>query len=591
MRKLPTLTESIIRQGATGDSFRKGQQYYQGGAVSDLALRGTLFQAQVQGSEYEPYQVRVTLDDTGVKAASCTCPYDWGGWCKHIVAALLAYTHERETIEERPELAELLARLNREQLQALLLRLAERDFDVAGLIEMEVALIEPPAVAAQSAAPPPAKKQVVAIDPGPIRRQMRAILRPAGYGYAGRAVEQVEQMLERVRQLTRHGEGHNALAMLEAITDEYTQRWFDIDDSSGELGAFYEELALEWAEALLSVELTRSERRAWAKKLAGWQREAEEYGAGEELALAGAAAEQGWDDPAIRRILDGAATTDELERDDWPDHADALVQIRLDILERQGRREEYLRWASATRQVAQHAAMLARMGRLQEAVAQGRQNFTYADEALALAGALREQGAVDLAVEMAEHGLALSEPRSPLAAWLADFAAELGKDDLALRAAETAFRSAPSLSAYLKARDLAGKRWAALQPALLDHLRATRSPWGYSTAQVDIFLHEGLIDDAIEVVKDGAHYTLLERVMDAAIKQRPDWVIEAATGQAERIMDAGQSQSYDYAVGWLERARDAYQVAGRRQDWQGYLSAVRAKHGRKYKLMSLIERL
>ena len=127
--------------------------------------------------------------------------------------------------------------------------------------------------------------------------------------------------------------------------------------------------------------------------------------------------------------------------------------------------------------------------------------------------------------------------------------------------------------------------------ALLEHLRASVSDWSYDVGNVDVFLHEGLIDDAIKVVQSGASYGLLERVMDAAITHRPDWVIQAATSQAERIMNAGKAERYDRAVNWLKRARDAYRAAGREIDWLEYLRAVRQTHGRKYKLMGLMDQL
>ena len=46
--------------------------------------------------------------------ANCSCPYDWGGYCKHIVAVLLAYLHEPEKVTERPSVDELLADLGRD---------------------------------------------------------------------------------------------------------------------------------------------------------------------------------------------------------------------------------------------------------------------------------------------------------------------------------------------------------------------------------------------------------------------------------------------------------------------------------------------
>jgi uncharacterized Zn finger protein len=54
------------------------------------------------------------------------------------------------------------------------------------------------------------------------------------------------------------------------------------------------------------------------------------------------------------------------------------------------------------------------------------------------------------------------------------------------------------------------------------------------------------------------------------------------------IIEAGQSKYYHHAVSWLTRARMAYQAAGREADWQAYLGGIRARHGRKYKLMRML---
>jgi len=79
--------------------------------------------------------------------------------------------------------------------------------------------------------------------------------------------------------------------------------------------------------------------------------------------------------------------------------------------------------------------------------------------------------------------------------------------------------------------------------------------------------------------------------MDAVVEHRPDWVIQAARKQAERIMDAGQSKYYRHAVEWLARARTAYRAAGRESEWQAYLGEIRERHGRKYKLMGMLKGL
>src|SRR5215470_8267284 len=110
---IPRLSEATIRANTSPDSFSRGRSYFDSGAVVDMALRGNTLQGQVEGSQYTPYRVNISFDQGGVTAASCTCPYDSGGWCKHIVAVLLTCLYEGEDVETRPALDEILAELDR----------------------------------------------------------------------------------------------------------------------------------------------------------------------------------------------------------------------------------------------------------------------------------------------------------------------------------------------------------------------------------------------------------------------------------------------------------------------------------------------
>ena len=616
---IPKLSESIIRAHAAPESFSRGRSYYDRGAVISLAQRGNTLQGQVEGSQYTPYHVRIIFDEGGITTATCTCPYDWGGWCKHIVAVLLKGMHEAGEIETRPALDALLADLDRAQLQALLVGLADRDPDLADAIERQVALLRL-ADAAPQARQAGGHTRRTAIDQQAIRRQVRALMRAAGredyyddYDGGGDALEGVRELLEQARRFTEGGDARNAMVILESITEEVLAGYGDLYDYGYEDagGEFFPQLAEVWTEAVLSADpstgsgqgLTADERRAWAEKFAGWRRAADNYGEGESFRMVETAAEQGWDAPALQRVLAGEIT----ERGAWegesPDYADELALVRLKLLERQGRYQEYLYLAEAEGQIERYLVMLANLGRTEDAVEEGLKYLATPNDALALAKALRDRGALDGAMRIAEHGLALTEgvqaevayaiysehQKASLAEWLADLAAGMGDRERALRAAEVAFRAAPSLNGYLKVQELAGNHWSTLKPDLLEHLR--RRPAYIGDANVDIFLHERLIDDAIAAVKDGYHHMALGRVMDAALATRPDWVIQAASAQAERIIDAGDAQHYDVAVEWLRRTREAFRAAGRQGDWQGYLQSIRLKHGRKYKLMGLLERL
>lgn len=71
----------------------RGRTYARAGQVIDVQSEPGAFTARIQGSDPEPYSVRldrVTISGSDRVAADCDCPYGCDyGWCKH--AAALAY--------------------------------------------------------------------------------------------------------------------------------------------------------------------------------------------------------------------------------------------------------------------------------------------------------------------------------------------------------------------------------------------------------------------------------------------------------------------------------------------------------------------
>jgi uncharacterized Zn finger protein len=165
----------------------------------------------------------------------------------------------------------------------------------------------------------------------------------------------------------------------------------------------------------------------------------------------------------------------------------------------------------------------------------------------------------------------------------------MGEEMRALTAAEVAFREELSLANYLRVSEIAGEQWPEWRANLLEYVRHTKSyvPQG----QVDVFLHEGLIDDAIAAVEPKATHTLVERVVNAAMQSHPVWVIKVCRQQAEPFMDEGKAQYYRTAANWLAKARTAYRNMGREEEWRTYLSELLDRHQRKYKLVPMLEAL
>ena len=149
-----------------------------------------------------------------------------------------------------------------------------------------------------------------------------------------------------------------------------------------------------------------------------------------------------------------------------------------------------------------------------------------------------------------------------------------------------------SLANYQQVAEIAGEQWTEKRAALLDYVRSKQSS-SNQQGSVDVFLHEGLLDDAIAALEPYASHTLVEQVVNAALKSEShlDWVIQTCRKQAEYIMDRGKADSYDSAGNLLAKARTAYQASGRNGEWQTYLHRLLSLHKRKRKLIPILEGL
>ena len=589
---LSQLTEKTIQQQSSAQSFQRGYDYYQEGAVISLIQRGTLLQAEVEGSEVLPYLVCCLFDSDEDLTATCTCPYDWGGWCKHIVATCLACLHQPEMIEERPPLDSQLASLNRDQLQLLLLKLAEQEPALVRTIEREMTSLGLTSPEPITTAPTPAPPEKSEIDPKAIHRQIRSIIRSQSsesYWEIEAIVRKLGGILEPAWELIKAEDGHCALTLLRAIIEGCVAEWKYLDDFDRQASQFFSDLTAALAEALLCADLTVQEREWWVNQLKSWRKKLGDYVIDDSFEMAIAAAVQGWDYPPLVRVLQGNITDKGAWDDEAPDYADELALARLNVLKRRGHWQEYLYLAQAEGQLELYHIMLVDVGRIQEVMDYGLNYVHSPSEALALAQALYEHGEHEQSIQMAQHGLTLDGSKADLVKWLRNQAVAMGRQALALASAERAFSEELSLENYLQVAQIAGEQWPERREVLLNYLHHTKSL--SKDGQVEVFLHEGLIDDAIAVANSSTDYKLIERVVAAALTSRPDWTIQACQRQAEYIINKGQTKYYGRAVNWLEKARTTYRALGREEEWQTYLNGLLSLHWRKSTLVPMLKAL
>jgi uncharacterized Zn finger protein len=344
-----------------------------------------------------------------------------------------------------------------------------------------------------------------------------------------------------------------------------------------------------WTEAFLLTELTPSQKTKLQANLKQWEKT---WRADFSMSLA--ALHQGWDDPDLKRILRGDIRTTAVEQEEVPDYAPDLVLVRLKILESQRRYTEYLYLAEAEGQNEAFLTMLARLDRIDAVMEAADTKLQTMEQAFAVAKVLLAQGVLEQALQIAQRGLILpGNCTYKLASWVSEMAEELDRPDIAIAAKIKAFQAQPNFTDYHKIEKMAGEDWSVLKEDLLDFLRIDSNDWFSSVkeAKVNIFLQEGLVEDAIAIVTEMSSYqsTLIHQVMDAAIVDNPEWVIANAKPRAEKIMDAKKAEYYDQAAQWLQKARNAYYQAGKQAEWSAYHSELMQVHSRKPKLMGFLK--
>ncbi len=605
---LPKITESMIRAGASPESFRRGEEYYREGAVSNTAIQGTLLSGECAGTYAPYYRVQVELDEAGIADASCSCLYEYGGYCKHVVAFLLAYLQHPKSFTVRKAPAELLVDLDQKDLSAILTKLIQEQPDLYDRIE------------AMTSIPSKSKKQrKKKVDIEVYRRHILGIVHSLdgmrmseAYWHVGGLANQLCEVQESAVKFLDAGDAETALEILLVLLEEASRAIEYVDDSDGELGGFVSELGTPLAEAILSMELSQVERDRLVRRLEKLIDYAGNYGMEGNLHIAVQAAKFGWDD-IPKDVGPLRRTAHKFDEDEEPDHWDEdkewdkedefelhewglpvipgfddLTEVKLNVLERQDRTEEYLALCKKEKRHLRYALKLCDLKQTAEAVKYAKKHLATAEETLEIARRLRESRLVIEAIEIGEHGLKLKGARADLGEWLGPVEEAQGRTKQALTAWLAAFGEHPSLETYKTIKRLAGFDWGRLRPEVMAKLRKSYD----KQVLAEVYLLEEEWDDAIKVAEErDVWYPVVETVADGVLRHRPEWVVQISLKHAERLMSEAKSKNYPIAAAWLKRAKQAYKLLGKTDEWKKYLEETREKYKRRPALQNQLARL
>jgi uncharacterized Zn finger protein len=206
--------------------------------------------ADCQGSRYEPYQVSVTLTKDGVGETFCTCPYDHGGICKHIVALLLTYVHKPQAFRVIQPLEEMLVQRSKEELIALIGEIVKREPGLMSLVELSVE-----------------SRQGKPIDIEAYRRRVRRVLRHQSLDVTEWKLQALGDTADR---LTKAGDWLNAGALYCALLAETVSRYDDelyMMAKEGDVAILLDEFAEGLSKCLKEGKPEGGIRRAWLEAL------------------------------------------------------------------------------------------------------------------------------------------------------------------------------------------------------------------------------------------------------------------------------------------------------------------------------------
>lgn len=565
-QSLPAISRHLIQQNTTEQIFERGETYYQEGAVHNTTREGKTLKAHVEGSQYKPYHVIVTFDKLGIKAISCTCPYDYSGYCKHQVAVMLAYLDNPKQFTLLLPIEDVLKSVSSDELQTHVLQLLKEKPELASWFRQHIDSMPPVAEI-------PQQKRKTPVDTKRYRQEIRRVVQSIDYHRHWEAIWDTISALEnahkKAQTFLKVAEFDNALALMRVFGDEVILKYEEIE-SEDQLANFLESWSDDLTEAVMAAELSDDEQKELLEQLHEWDAMLNSY------AL---------DDLLINsiRICEQGITADS----DIP-LSPELVEAQLNVLEQRGDTEQYLEMCLKHDAHYRYAACLIGRNRIEEAMNYALKQSMLAQEHLWLAQKLREHGYVDEAYEIGMKGLDAPGQRYQLAQWIAELAEAAGRINDAKRAWQIAFKELPSLEHYQTLKRLSGDEWNTIQEKLLAHIRNTT----HTNILIEILIEENRIEEAIHHWDEDRHYSgyeLLEKLVNASQETHPDWAIKKSLSQARALINKA-SKYYPRAVQWLKKVKAIYESHDRQKEWHQCIADIRSTHGRKYSLMAQFDK-
>jgi len=557
---LPRLTEAQVRKLATEQSFQRGDRYYQQGRILNPVRQDAVLWADCQGSEL--YQPRVTLGKQGVVSADCTCPYDWGGLCKHQVALLLAYVHQPDTFHVVPPVSEMLASRSREELIELVELMVQRYPSLLSLVELS------------TAQPQPGQ----ALDLSIYRRQAQRALRQDDMEAIA---TDLQPLIDTAKQLLQQDNWLWAGAVYQMLLAEITASYDDnlqAIDYDGDVCVVAQDAADGLGKCLAQARSLDAETRAiWLHTLLDAVLKDLELGgidyaypARDVLLESATDAEWEWVEDRVRGEIQRSSR--------WT--RDTLVRLLADRQKQQGSSDTAKNLIHELGSPEQRAFLMVEEGKIEAAMAIARQHFTHLPGLMlqfadALVVAHAQTRAVELVAQLAQQ----EKSRGHYQQWLSKYYQEYGDPQTALNWQQQTFWDSPSLEGYKQLQDLGQKAgtWVQLRDNILQKLQQQKQ----LLLLTHIAFYEQNIERVLELfpqLKEWEQSRFRQPLAKAIETTHPQMAIALYQQLATRAIEQRNRPAYREAVQHLQRVKTICESCRTLADWTEYITRLRSQY-------------
>jgi hypothetical protein len=206
--------------------LKRGKDYFIKGHVEKIEeIRPNHYIAEIEGSEY--YTVEIIIDDhKNIMETSCDCPYDFGEYCKHQVAAFFALENNEASGSKKAQplkldLPTLLTNFSKEKLQSIIINLSQEYPDIEKRLLFQYA---------------PGKNELAAS-----KKLIKDYIRKAtsrgfiAWNRVSDALIGINMTLEKARDRMETGETENAVLLCLLVQSSVMDMLGYCDDSNGEV--------------------------------------------------------------------------------------------------------------------------------------------------------------------------------------------------------------------------------------------------------------------------------------------------------------------------------------------------------------------